>query len=238
MIYNDGKAGFLTVIIGPMFSEKSGELIKQCLLSQNYQNKTVRIYKPVIDDRYGEDEVVSRIGLRMPAHNISQEITPELIRTILADCETADLVAFDEAQFFSEGLLELTLGLLDRKKQVMIAGLNLDYLGRPFGCIGQLLLHADEVIVKKAYCKCCGRPAMYTQRVIDGQPVTARNLDSKLVLIGDQESYEARCRLCFVKDRGGIPMPGICRIPPEERWERCRELLLLADPDPLIPARL
>lgn len=65
---------------------------------------------------------------------------------------------FDEAQFFSEGLLELTLGLLDRKKQVMIAGLNLDYLGRPFGCIGQLLLHADEVIVKKAYCKCCGRP--------------------------------------------------------------------------------
>lgn len=68
----------------------------------------------------------------MPAHNISQEITPELIRTILADCETADLVAFDEAQFFSEGLLELTLGLLDRKKQVMIAGLNLDYLGRPF----------------------------------------------------------------------------------------------------------
>lgn len=200
MIYNDGKAGFLTVIIGPMFSEKSGELIKQCLLSQNYQNKTVRIYKPVIDDRYGEDEVVSRIGLRMPAHNISQEITPELIRTIQADCETADLVAFDEAQFFSEGLLELTLGLLDRKKQVMIAGLNLDYLGRPFGCIGQLLLHADEVIVKKAYCKCCGRPAMYTQRVIDGQPVTARNLDSELVLIGDQESYEARCRLCFVKD--------------------------------------
>lgn len=129
----------------------------------------------------------------MPAHNISQEITQELIRTILADCETADLVAFDEAQFFSEGLLELTLGLLDRKKQVMIAGLNLDYLGRPFGCIGQLLLHADEVIVKKAYCKCCGRPAMYTQRVIDGQPVTARNLDSELVLIGDQESYEARC---------------------------------------------
>ena len=77
MLYNDGKAGFLTVIIGPMFSEKSGELIKQCLLSQNYQNKTVRIYKPVIDDRYGEDEVVSRIGLRMPAYNISQEITPE-----------------------------------------------------------------------------------------------------------------------------------------------------------------
>ena len=135
MIYNDVKAGFLTVIIGPMFSEKSGELIKQCLLSQNYQNKTVRIYKPAIDDRYGDEEVVSRIGLRMPAYNISQEITPDLTRKILEDCETADLVAFDEAQFFSEGLLDLTLGLLDQKKQVMIAGLNLDYLGRPFGCI-------------------------------------------------------------------------------------------------------
>ena len=66
MIYNDGKAGFLTVIIGPMFSEKSGELIKQCLLSQNYQNKTVRIYKPVIDDRYGEDEV--GLGLEVLPH--------------------------------------------------------------------------------------------------------------------------------------------------------------------------
>lgn len=82
---------------------------------------------------------------------------------------------FDEAQFFSEGLLELTLGLLDRKKQVMIAGLNLDYLGRPFGCIGQLLLHADEVIVKKAYCKCCGRPASIPagdRRTAGSQPGT------------------------------------------------------------------
>ena len=110
MIYNDGRAGFLTVIIGPMFSEKSGELIKQCLLSQNYQNKTVRIYKPAIDDRYGDEEVVSRIGLRMSAFNISQEITPELVRTILSDCESADLVAFDEAQFFSEGLMDSHIG--------------------------------------------------------------------------------------------------------------------------------
>ena len=200
MIYNDGKAGFLTVITGPMFSEKSGELIKQCLLSRNYRNKVVRIYKPSIDDRYGEDEVVSRIGLHMPATNISQEIDSVLSARILADCREMDIVAFDEAQFFSPGIVELVLALIEQKKQVLVAGLNLDYLARPFGSLGELTLYADEVIVKKAYCKCCGRPAMYTQRVIDGRPVTASNVGSKLVLIGDHESYEARCRLCFVKE--------------------------------------
>ena len=199
MIYNDGKAGFLTMIIGPMFSEKSGELIKQCLLSQNYQGKAVRIYKPAIDNRYGDDEVASRIGLRMPAQNISQEIDPALERQILAECIEEDMVAFDEAQFFSPGILPVVCRLLELGKHVLVAGLNLDSLGRPFGSIDQLLLYADEILVKKAYCKCCGRPAMYTQRVIDGQPVTASSMSS-LVLIGDRESYEARCRLCFVKD--------------------------------------
>lgn len=199
MIYNDGKAGFLTMIIGPMFSEKSGELIKQCLLSRNYQNKAVKIYKPAIDDRYGDDEVASRIGLRMPAENIPQELGEPLIRQILADCAGADMVAFDEAQFFSPGLVEAVCGLLDAGKHVLVAGLNLDYLGRPFGSIQTLLLYADEILVKKAYCKCCGRPAMYTQRVIGGREVTAGSMD-ELVLIGDRESYEARCRLCFVRD--------------------------------------
>ena len=199
MIYNDGKAGFLTVITGPMFSEKSGELIKQCLLSEKYQNKQVKIYKPAIDNRYGAHEVVSRIGLRMAAENICQTITPELQEMILRDCAQADLVAFDEAQFFSDALLEVVLELVRRKKHVLCAGLNLDYLGRPFGCIGTLMLYADEVQVKHAYCKCCGRPAMHTQRVIDGKEVTASTAGA-LVLIGDQESYEARCRLCFVQD--------------------------------------
>ena len=200
MLYYDGRAGFLTAIIGPMFSEKSGELIKRCKLSEQYQNKRVVVYKPDIDNRYSNDEVVSRIGLRMPAIRLHPDLAREnLEEKIFTPCRDADMVAFDEAQFFSQELVEVVQRLLEEKKHVLVAGLNLDYLGRPFGSIDQLLLFSDEIVVKNAFCKCCGRPAMYTQRVIGGKPVTQDNLNSELVLIGDTESYEARCRLCYVK---------------------------------------
>ena len=200
MLYYDGRAGFLTTIIGPMFSEKSGELIKRCKLSQQYQNKRVVVYKPGIDNRYASNEVVSRIGLRMPALQLNPDLAEEdLEEKIFSPCRDADMVGFDEAQFFSPELVGVVERLLQEKKHVLVAGLNLDYLGRPFGSIDKLLLFSDEIVVKNAFCKCCGRPAMYTQRVIGRKPVTQANLDSELVLIGDTESYEARCRLCFQK---------------------------------------
>ena len=201
MLYNDGKAGFLTTIIGPMFSEKSGELIKRCLQAQQYQNKHVEVYKPLLDNRFSEQEVVSRIGLRMPAHPIHQNLElVDLEQEIFLPCQDADLVAFDEAQFFSSHLVGVVERLLREGKQVIVAGLNLDYLGRPFGCIGTLLLFSDEIVTKNAFCKCCGRPAMYTQRLINGKPVSKADEDERLVVIGDSESYEPRCRLCVVKE--------------------------------------
>lgn len=196
MIYNDGKAGFLTTIIGPMFSEKSGELIKRCKQAQQYQNKKVIVFKPIVDKRYSTDEVVSRIGLKMPAARLNQNLKcVDFEKEIYAICKDMDMVAFDEAQFFSNEIVEIVKKLLSMDKHIMVAGLNLDYLARPFGSIGDLLLYSDEVIVKTAFCKKCGRPATYTQRLIDGKAVTEQS--GELVVIGDSESYEPRCRLCY-----------------------------------------
>lgn len=201
MLYNDGKAGFLTTIIGPMFSEKSGELIKHCKLSQEYRGKCVVVFKPRVDTRFSENEVVSRLGLRMPARQLPQNLSEvDLEEAVFTPCQRADIVAFDEAQFFSQELVQIVERLLADGREVLVAGLNLDYLGRPFGCLKELLLFSDEVITKTAFCHCCGRPAMYTQRVLGGVPVTRKSLDGRQILIGDTENYEARCRLCYVKD--------------------------------------
>lgn len=195
MIYNDGRAGFLTSIIGPMFSEKSGELIKRCLLAQKYQGKNVIVYKPALDNRYSEDEVVSRIGLRILAHRLDADLSRADVKALFELCENADIVAFDEAQFFSHELVTIVETLVNQGKHVIVAGLNLDFLGKPFGHIDEILLFSDEIEMKSAFCACCGRPAMYTQRLIDGKPVT----EGDLVLIGDTEAYEPRCRLCYIK---------------------------------------
>lgn len=199
MIYNDGRAGFLTTIVGPMFSEKSGELVKRCLLAERYQKKNVVVYKPALDDRYSTDEVVSRIGLRIAARQLNTALDAvDLEVEIYAPCRDADMVAFDEAQFFSSELVGIVERLLCEGRHVIVAGLNLDYLGRPFGPMGKLLLFSDEVEVKSAFCACCGRPAMYSQRLINGQPVTVLDRPEDIVRVGDAETYEPRCRLCFV----------------------------------------
>lgn len=188
----------MTTIIGPMFSEKSGELIKRCLLAKQYQKKQVVVYKPSLDSRYSENEIVSRIGLRIEAVKLYKELSQvDIEHEIIERCREADIIAFDEAQFFSDELEEIVKQLLLQGRQVIVAGLNLDYLGRPFGCIGKLLLFSDEVVVKSAFCARCGRPAMYTQRLINGNAVTCIQHAAEIVLIGDNESYEPRCRLCF-----------------------------------------
>lgn len=195
MIYNDGKAGFLTTIIGPMFSEKSGELIKRCLLAEKYQGKKVIVYKPALDNRFSDDDVVSRIGLRIVAHKLDQNLGNVKTIDIYEMCKDAHIVAFDEAQFFSHELVDIVEHLIRGGKHVIVAGLNLDFLGKPFGHLDEILLFSDEIEMKSAFCACCGRPAMYTQRLVNGEPTT----EGELVVIGDTESYEPRCRLCYVK---------------------------------------
>lgn len=199
MLYNDGTSGFLTIIFGPMFSEKSGELIKKCKYAKRYQHKKVLIYKPSIDNRFSEHEVVSRLGLKEKALNLSQDLAQNgILSEIYTQCNDMDIVAFDEAQFFSKEIVSLVDYLVSQGKHVIVSGLNLDFLGRTFGFMKDLTMFADEIILKNAYCNQCGRPAGYTQRLINGVPVT--DVHSQTIVIGDEESYEARCRLCFVRE--------------------------------------
>ncbi|MFF2482791.1 thymidine kinase [Paenibacillus sp. NPDC058071] len=187
--------GTITVIIGPMFSEKSGELIRRCQKLMQYGRKKVRAYKPTEDNRFGEDDIASRIGYRLPAGHIPKEMTPTVVSQVLTETIHADVVAFDEAQFFSEPIVELTEELARRGKHVILDGLNMDYRGKPFGSIGELLAIADEIVKLTSFCACCGSPdAAFTQRIVNGKPATL----GPLFLIGDTESYEPRCRRCFV----------------------------------------
>lgn len=196
MFYMDGQAGFLTVIAGPMASEKSGELIQRCKKAEKYQHKNVVIFKPVIDNRFSTNEVVSRIGLRAKCYNLPVcNIDLHVYDALLWD---ADIVAIDEIQFFDESIVKAVKILLKKKKHVIACGLNMDYLGRPFGHIGTLLALADEVVQKYAYCAVCGRPAIHTQRLRNGKALTEQ-LESNIKIddIGGEEAYEPRCRLCF-----------------------------------------
>lgn len=194
MHYFDGKSGFVTVITGPMFSEKSGELIKRCKKLQRYGHKKVITFKPSIDVRFSKTEIVSRIGLKLKAVSIEKEIDDDLYEKIMEKAKFCDVVAFDEAQFFNEKIIDITKELAYQGKMVFLAGLNLDYRGKPFGHMGELMTQADELVLLTALCSCCGRPAIFTQRLINGEPVK----EGPIELVGDREVYEPRCRLCFV----------------------------------------
>jgi len=194
MMYFDDKSGFITIISGPMFSEKSGELIKRCKKMEKYGRKRVVCFKPSIDNRFSENEIVSRIGLKMKAIPIDKELDDKTYEDIMERAKFCDIVAFDEAQFFSNRIVDIVKELAYCGKRVLVAGLNLDYRGKTFGPMGDLMVQADEIVSLTAYCSCCGRPAIFTQRLIDGKPAK----EGPIELIGDTEAYEPRCRLCFV----------------------------------------
>lgn len=190
------KSGNILVITGPMFSEKSGELIRRLLKLEKYGRKRVKAYKPSIDNRFAEDEIVSRIGYRFPATNIPKELTQEIVELILMEAEDQDVVAFDEGQFYScEDFTYLVEELAYRGKDVLVAGLNMDYRGKAFGAMGDLAVMSDEVVKLTAFCACCKCPdGTHTQRILNGKPAKL----GPIVVIGDTEGYEPRCRTCFV----------------------------------------
>jgi thymidine kinase len=189
------KAGTITVITGPMFSEKSGELIRRLLKLEKYGRQRVKAYKPAEDQRFSSDEIVSRIGYRFPATNIPQQLTPEIVESILRDAEDYHTIAFDEAQFFSEEIIYVVEELAYRGKDVILDGLNMDFRGRVFGPMGELLAMADDTVKLTAFCARCGSPnGTHTQRIVNGKPAKS----GPIIVIGDTESYEPRCRTCFV----------------------------------------
>ncbi|MGL4948584.1 MAG: thymidine kinase [Mycoplasma sp.] len=181
--------GWIEVICGPMFAGKSDELIRR-LNKLIYADVEYVIFKPKTDTRTSS-EVKSRNGLVDDAEAIENPY--EILHYLMESPITYNVVAIDEAQFFDETLVEVADILADHGYVVIVAGLDRDFRGNPFGPIPGLLTNADIVNKLTAICTECGAPATRTQRLIDGNP---SNFTDQLVLIGNNESYTARCRHC------------------------------------------
>jgi thymidine kinase len=175
-------AGWIEVIVGSMFSGKSEELIRRLRRAQIARQR-VQIFKPAVDTRYSEDHIVSHSELRIPSD--SAATAAELLSKVRPDTE---VVGIDEGQFFDAELPAAATQLAARGVRVVVAGLDQDYLGKPFEPMPQLLAIAEFITKTRAICMVCGNPANHTQRLV-------HNADR--VLLGAQGTYEARCRRCF-----------------------------------------
>jgi len=175
------KTGWVEVICGSMFSGKTEELIRRLNRAKIAQQK-VEIFKPAIDVRYHEADIVShnQTAIRSTPVNTSEEI---LLMT--SDCE---VVGLDEAQFFDEGIVEIVNKLAEQGKRVIVAGLDMDSSGVPFGPMPNLMAIAEYVTKVHAICVVCGDIAHYSYRKVP---------DAQQVLLGEADSYEARCRRCY-----------------------------------------
>ncbi|MGQ9599492.1 MAG: thymidine kinase [Anaerolineae bacterium] len=179
--------GWIEVICGSMFSGKTEELIRRVRRARIAKQK-VQVFKPAIDNRYHAVQVSSHNGLQWEAVPISaaREILERL------DPDTS-VVAVDEAQFFDWELSSVCNELARRGLRVILAGLDMDFRGEPFGPMPLLMAEAEEITKLQAICVVCGAPASRTQRLIDGKPAA---YDDPVILVGGSESYEARCRHC------------------------------------------
>ncbi|MGV4322516.1 thymidine kinase [Bacillus mojavensis] len=179
------QSGWLELICGSMFSGKSEELIRR-VKRATYAKQEVRVFKPVIDNRYSEDAVVSHNGTSMTSYAISSaaDIWDHI-------SERTDVIAVDEVQFFDRAIIDVLSALADKGYRVIAAGLDMDFRGEPFGVVPDIMAIAESVTKLQAVCSVCGSPASRTQRLIDGKPAS---YDDPVILVGASESYEARCR--------------------------------------------
>jgi len=177
-----GNLGWIEVVCGPMFSGKSEELIRR-LRRAEIARQRVQIFKPIIDQRYSSDQIVSHDDGRI--HAIAVNNAAEVEARL--DLRT-EVIGIDEAQFLGGAMVEFVVRLADMGKRVVIAGLDTDYLGRPFHPMPELLAVADEITKTLAICMQCGNPAKHTQRLIASED---------LIVVGAAGMYEARCRRCF-----------------------------------------
>ncbi len=187
MMYQQYNAGWIEVITGCMFAGKTEELIRRIRVLQ-YAKKKLMVFKPAIDNRYSISEIASHAGLRYTSVNVTS--SDDILSHVTPDI---DVVAIDEAQFFDNGLVSVCEKLADAGKRVMVAGLDRDFRGEPFGVIPELLTRGEFVTKLSAVCTVCGAPATRTQRLVNGQPAA---YEDPIILVGASESYEARCRHC------------------------------------------
>ena len=175
------KAGSIEVICGSMFSGKTEELIRRMKRAQ-FAKQTVEIFKPCIDVRYSEDKVVSHNSHSIPSTPIQ---SPAQMLEMSNDVE---VVGIDEAQFFDNSLIEVVQTLANRGIRVIIAGLDTDFLGKPFGPMPALMAVAEDIQKVHAICVKCGSPAQHSHRL---------SKHDQLVVLGETDIYEPLCRHCF-----------------------------------------
>jgi thymidine kinase len=176
------RPGWIEVITGSMFSGKSEELIRRLRRAQIARQR-VQIFKPAIDNRYGDGNIVSHSEMKIPSVDVST--AADLRAAVLPGTE---VIGIDEGQFFDAALPAVCAELAADGKRVIVAGLDLDYLGNPFEPMPQLLAAAEYITKTLAICMVCGGPANRTQRLVVSQ---------ERVLVGASGTYEARCRHCF-----------------------------------------
>ena len=175
------KAGSIEVICGSMFSGKTEELIRRMKRAQ-FAKQKVEIYKPCIDVRYSEDQVVSHDSHSIPSTPID---SPASMLLLSSDVE---VVGIDEAQFFDETLVDVVQTLANRGIRVIIAGLDTDFLGKPFGPMPALMAVAEDIQKVHAICVKCGSPANHSHRL---------SASDELVVLGETDIYEPLCRHCY-----------------------------------------
>lgn len=181
------RTGALIVITGSMFSGKTEELIRRVRRAV-YARRSVQVFKHSLETRSDLAEIRSHNGI--PHEAVAVSSSEELLERVE---ETTDVVAVEEAQFFDDGIADVCRQLADGGRVVIVAGLDMDFRGEPFGPMPRLLAEADEVVKLRAICAHCGRDASRSQRLIDGRPAPA---SAPTILVGARESYEARCRHC------------------------------------------
>ena len=175
--------GNIEVICGSMFSGKTEELIRR-LKRGLIAKKRIAVFKPEIDARYEEKKIVSHNKISIDAYVVKKT------KDILLNSKDFDVIAIDEAQFFDDELLETVNLLANKGKRIIIAGLDMDYMGRPFGIMSNILAVANDVTKLRAICNNCGCLASYSFR---------KNNTESLIHVGEKNDYMALCRKCFFK---------------------------------------
>jgi len=186
-VYHSKPAGWVEVICGSMFSGKTEELIRRVRRAQ-IAKQEVQVFKPVVDERYGMEKITSHDGLYVEAIPVSD--AAKILDLIEPD---TTVVAIDEVQFFDWRIAQVCDELATRGLRVIVAGLDMDFRGEPFGPMPLLMAEAEQVDKLQAICVVCGRPASRTQRLINGKPAA---YSDPVILVGASEVYEARCRHC------------------------------------------
>lgn len=190
-MYQTLNNGFLEIIVGGMYAGKSSELIRRIIALSYNKNNHIIAFKPAIDDRYDKSKISTHIGQKYEAYAINdyKEISKYLK-------DRTNIVAVDEVQFFNIGIVDYLDSLADRGVRVICAGLDMDFARRPFPVTASLLAKAELITKLSATCVKCGKSACYSQRLVNGKPVSE---DSPIVQVGGKESYIAVCRKCYQK---------------------------------------